>query len=878
MSQFIPSRLRTDHLKDPLGISDRQLRFSWVLEGDRRGLRQTAYKIVVKEEGQIVWDSGKNFSDASIAVPYEGVQLQSRQRLSWTVTVWDEHGVDAESESASFEMGLLQASDWSAAWISNPLRGGPRTTSPCPFFRKQIFLKSPIASARLYITALGLYEFKINGARVGDHELAPGWTDYLKRVRYQVYDVSLNLTVGPNALGAILGDGWYAGHVEWRDRQKYGDRPHLFAQLEVRYQDGTMQTFATDETWKTSVGPILESDMMMGESFDARLDFVDWDRVGFDEIGWIPSVVTKEIETELVATMEPPIRVVNEIRPVGPARKQQKWPVDDYIFDLGQNMVGRLRLKLKGTPGRTIKIRYAEILDADQRLYTQNLRSARATDYYTFKGLDEEIYESRFTFHGFRYVELSNLAETPPEDAVTGIVLSSDNEWIGDFKCSDPLINQLQQNIQWGWKGNSLDVPTDCPQRDERLGWTGDAQVFVRTAAFNADVTTFFEKYSQDLEDAQLKDGAIPSVAPATEIVGFDGGPAWADAVVVCPWTIYLTSGDPAILQRFYPSMQRFLKFLVGQSKDWIRCWPGMPGFGGFGDWLNIKAETPHELIGTAFFAYSAGLLSKIATILGKPEDALEYAQIRENVKLAFQHQFLTPAGRLASETQTAYLLGLHFDLLPAEARAPALSNLVWDIRKRGDHLSTGFVGSPYLNHVLTAERRDDVAFDLLHQKSHPSWLYAVTQGATTIWERWDGWTHDKGFQDPGMNSFNHYAYGAIGAWLYQVVAGIDLFEDGPGYKRILLRPTPGKGVTSASAAMISPYGKIQSDWAIVDGEFRWRFKVPANTIAEVWLPVEKAHVTDDGGLEFVNDELGRSKFHAVSGSFSIAANWQEKV
>lgn len=843
------TRLRCEHLENPIGILEPNPRLSWILP-QRQGSAQTAYRILVSSapggEGDL-WDTGKVESDQSVLVRYAGKPVEERQRAHWRVKVWDEQQREGDwSLEAFWEMGIRPES-WKAAWIGSQVHGGPRTSPPAPFVRKEMRLDEKPVKARLYVTALGLYEFRINGQKVGDHELAPGWTDYRKRVRFQTFDVLKNLKQGENALGAILGDGWYSGHIGWHNREFYGTRPKLLAQLELEFKDGSRQTILTDRTWRTTTGPILESDLLMGEHYDARYDLPNWDMPDYDDSAWTTATEFEKPSCELVATMQPPIRVTETIAPVADPVVTPGWEASEALFDLGQNMVGRIRLKMRGKRGETVRIRYAEILDEKARIYVANLRGARCTDYYTF-GTDgeEETFEPKFTFHGFRYVELRGFSVPPTRESVTGIVLHSDLEKIGDFECSDPLINQLQKNIDWGWRGNSLDVPTDCPQRDERLGWTGDAQVFVRTACFNRDVAAFFEKFSQDMEDGQGQNGAIPMVLPNVHPPETDSGPAWADAVVICPWTIYLCYGDEGILRKHYPSMRRFVEFLRANSRDGIRSYRGMKGHTGFGDWLNIQAETPQDLIGTAFFAHSAQLLSKIASILGKKEDAAEYQRLFQQERAIFQKEFLAPSGRLCSETQTAYLLALHFDLLPNELRAPAADALAWDIQKRGNKLSTGFVGSPYLNHVLTAEGRSDLAYKLLHQTQWPSWLYAVTQGATTIWERWDGWTHDKGFQDPGMNSFNHYAYGAIGAWLYQAVAGIDLLE--PGYKRSLLAPIPGD-LQSAKAEHLTPYGSIKSAWRIEDGRFRWDFTVPANTTAEVRPPAIGEVIQTSEGL-----------------------------
>ncbi|MGZ9224662.1 MAG: family 78 glycoside hydrolase catalytic domain, partial [Anaerolineales bacterium] len=594
-------------------------------------------------------------------------------------------------------------------------------------------------------------------------------------------------------------------------------------------------------------------------------------------------------DAALVATNGPAAKRQEELRPVNireiPDFVNQRW-----IFDLGQNMVGWVRLRVCGEKGTAVSIRYAEVLNPDGTLYTANLRTARNTDYYTLKGGEEEVWEPHFLFHGFRYVELLGFPGIPTEETVTGIVIHSDIPPTGTFECSDRLINQLQHNIVWGQKGNFVDVPTDCPQRDERLGWTGDAQVFIRTAAFNMNVAGFFTKWTRDLEDAQFPDGAYPAVAPNPSAWSIgDGGPAWADAGVICPWTIYQCYRDTHLLEARYASMQRFIEFLSQTSQNGLRCYAEYAGWHGFGDWLALDGSdgreggTSKELIGTAFFAYSSHLLARIAHILGKDEDAERYDKLSKQVREAFIKRFVLPDGTLKGGTQTSYVLALHFDLLPPDLRSTAVAELVRNIGQRDNHLSTGFVGTPYLNWVLSDAGHLDSAYALLKQTTWPSWLYSVTQGATTIWERWDGWTHDKGFQDQGMNSFNHYAYGAVGAWMYAVVGGIDLDPEQPGYRHIIMHPQPGGGLTYAKAGLYSMYGFIRSEWTLENNNFDWRITIPANTTATVYVPAKDvAHVTENGQpvenadkVTFLRMENGSAVFSVDSGAYTFSSKSQ---
>jgi alpha-L-rhamnosidase len=852
------AHLICEYRSNPLGIDILQPRLSWQLQSEsaQRGARQTAYQILAASSGDFLekdqgdlWDTGKVTSDQSVHVVYGGKPLVSRQRIWWKVRAWNEDDRPSDySSPAWWEMGLLQRHDWTAQWISAPLAGGPRTSSPAPFFRKPFEMSKRVASARLYITALGVYEAYINGTRVSEDIFNPGWTEYKKRVVYHTYDVTALLRSGENTLGAIVGDGWYCGFVGWLDRQNYGDRPRLLAQLLVDFEDGSTEIIGSESTWKANYGPILESDMLMGESYDARreAEFSGWSGPGFDDSRWLTVEEFPNPAIELNAACTPPVRRIEELHPIAdpgqvPGRHGPRW-----IFDLGQNMVGIVRLKITGPAGTTITLRYAEVLNPDGTLYTENLRAAKQTDLYTLRGGAEETYEQHFTFHGFRYVEVGGYLGTPARDTITGVVLHSDLPQIGTFECSDPLINQLQHNILWGQKGNFLDVPTDCPQRDERLGWTGDAQVFVRTATFNLNVASFFTKWQQDLADAQHETGYFPKVAP--DIRYEDGGPAWADAGVICPWTIYLSYGDQRLLNNHYQSMRRFVDHLKETSIGLIRSHPDSQIPSGYGDWLSTNADTPKDLIGTAFFAYCTRLLSQIATVIGNTDDAEKYAHLFADIQQAFLDRFVSPGGIIVGQTQTAYVLALHFDLLPEALRPAAIAALVRDIETRDMHLSTGFVGTPYLMHVLSRFGRLDIAYALLEQKTFPSWLYPVTQGATTIWERWDGWRHDKGFQDPRMNSFNHYAYGAIGDWLYRVAAGIEVDPAQPGYKHIILNPHPGGSLTTARASLESLYGPIVSDWRAENGVFDWHITVPPNTTATAYIPATASSRVTEGG------------------------------
>ena len=854
-----PITLKTDSLINPLGIGEILPVLSWQLSDPDSSSPlkpATAWQILVADSLENLgadvgnlWDSGKIVEPRAHQAVYRGLPLSSRQRAWWKVRVWIDGNATEWSEPAYWEMGLLERSEWRGEWIGSPISGSPSVCAPTPYVRRSFSLDKPVASARLYATALGLYECELNGKRVGDSVFTPGWTEYKKRVNYQSYDVTSFLTGGKNVLGAILGDGWFCGAVGWKGRQFYGERPQFLAQLEVTFADGSRVVIATDSEWQTSIGPILQSDMQQGESYDARQELGAWSVPGYGASAWQPVAIYNDPGIEIQAPAFLPVRRLGHL-----SSTLLKSPESNKrIYDLGQNFSGRVRISVKGSRGVDVTLRHGEILNAQGLLYTDNLRSALATDHYTLKGEGVETYEPRFTFHGFRYVEVAWRNGDLQIENLEGIVLHSEIPPTGNFSCSNPLINQLQHNIQWGQKGNFLEVPTDCPQRDERLGWAGDALVFVRTACFNADVRPFFTKWMLDIRDAQHESGAVPCVIPDMGVTPGDGGPAWSDATIVCPWTVYLCYGDMRILEHHYVSMERYVNFLAESSKGLIRCHPDVTEWGGFGDWLALDGSkgcegfTPKDLIGTAFFANDAELMARISRVLGKPEKEAHYRKLHTDIIAAFRNRFVTPEGLMAGATQTSYVLALYFNLLPKESRATAAKELARSIEKNGTHLSTGFVGTPFLCQVLEDHGYLDLAYRLLEQETFPSWLFPVKNGATTIWERWDGWTPEKGFQDVGMNSFNHYAYGAIGAWMVSTVAGLDLDPEEPGYRHINFRPRPGGTISWAKASLETPFGLASIHWELKEGLLHINLLVPANARATISLPPS---YSTEAGLE----------------------------
>jgi len=834
-----------EYQSNPMGIDISTPRLSWQIISEGENIKQTAYELRASgsvkgltKKDELIWNSGKVESDQSVNVSYNGAPLKSMQRVYWQVRIWDNKNQASEwSQPAFWEMGILEPQTWKASYIGLKEINDVGKSRPAQFFRKEISLTKKVKSARLYITSLGLYQVFINGQKVSSDLFSPGWTSYNKRLQYQTYDVS-SLVKATTSIGAMLGDGWYRGSIGWGQNNYYGDQLALLLQLSIEYTDGTSELVITDPSWKATTGPILSSEIYHGEIYDARLEMPGWNQPGFDDRKWDKAIVIQHSKDILVASVSNPVKAIQEIKPV----KLIKTPKGEIVYDMGQNMVGWVRLKVTGKKGDEITLKFAEVLDKQGNFYTENLRVAKATDNYILKGGGEEVFEPHFTFHGFRYVKIEGLSETPNVNQIVGVVIHSDMEPTGTFSCSDTMINQLQHNIQWGQKGNFLDIPTDCPQRDERLGWTGDAQVFAPTAAFNFNVAPFYTKWMKDVAADQLPNGKVPHVIP--DVLKGDGGStAWADVSVIIPWTVYLSYGDSRILREQYKSMKAWVEYIrgrAGESNLWTKD-------AHFGDWLAYAttnsdypgATTEKDLIATAYYYYSTTLLSKTAKIIGNKQDEEAYAALAEKIKKAFNTEFVTPNGRLVSHTQTAYVLALSFKLLPEELVPKAANYLAEDVKKFG-HLTTGFVGTPLLCKTLSDHGFADLAFMLLLNKKYPSWLYPITQGATTIWERWDGQKPDGSFQDVGMNSFNHYAYGAIGQWLYTYVSGINIDQDHPGYKHFSLSPHPGGAMDHASAKLLTLYGPIESSWRLSGENFVYEITIPANTSATVILPKAK--------------------------------------
>jgi alpha-L-rhamnosidase len=842
-----PIDLRCEHRRDVPCVDDPAPRLSWALESSGDAKRQSAYQVVVSldPDGDApLWDSGRVESSSSVDVVYAGRELPPASDCWWSVRVWDEQGAASDwSEPARFRTGLRE---WRAQWISRddtedpgvPVPGTEPDRAadgmlarcrPAPYLRRRLELDRPVRRAMLYATARGVYELHVNGERVGDAVLAPGWTDYRKRIEYAAHDVTELVREGANVLSAILGDGWYSGFVGFdrkRAGARYGTHPELLCELHLEYADGAREVVASDERWRATTGPIRYSDLLHGEHYDARRELGGWTEAGYDDSAWPAVRIGSRPPRDGVALVPErgqPIRVTEELQPVSVTERAPGV----HVVDLGQNMVGWVRLEVEGERGTTVRLRFAEMLEADGSLHVANLRSARPQETYVLRGEGREVFEPRFTFHGFRYVEVTGPAEPP---TVVGRVVHSDTPWTGAFECSSELVNQLWRNVTWGQRGNFLSVPTDCPQRDERLGWLADAQVFLPSAALNMDVAAFITKWGDDILDAQSPDGAYPDVAPRLGAER-DGAPAWGDAGVIVPWTIYQRYGDVRILERHWDAMERYLAYLVRHNPDLL--WRSRR-HNDYGDWLSVGADTPREVLATAYLAYDAQLMARIAGELGRADRQAHYQALHRDVVAAFNRAYVREDGFIEGDTQTVYLLALHMDLVADELRERVAERLVADIQANDWHLTTGFVGVGLLCPVLTEAGYADVAYRLLLNETFPSWGYSIRHGATTIWERWDGWTEQHGFQTPMMNSFNHYSLGSVAQWLYEYVAGIRPAK--PGYEHVLIAPSPGP-LDWVRASYRSVRGPITSAWRQDGDTFRLDVEIPANVTATVVLP-----------------------------------------
>ena len=882
-SKLKPQRLRCEYRQNPLGVAAPAPRLSWIVTSDERDQMQHAYQILVASseerlaaaEGDL-WNTGKVVSDETQNIPYAGQPFASEQRCYWAVRVWDGDDVpSAYSPPAYWQAALLADDDWQARWIYYDVGEPPRRDmKPAPYLRRSFQLGKPIARATLHITARGLYEAYFNGERVGDRLLTPGWTEYTKRILYQSYDVTDLLQDGQNVAGVVLGDGWYVGYIGYREDRKrrshYGSIPELLFQLNVEHTDGSRRVITSDEDWRASDGPIRYSDPINGEYYDARMELAGWSLAGYDDTVWQPVRSSQTPPVQLDADASSPIRR----QKVMSAASFERRDADTVLVDFGQNMVGWVRLRLRGKSGTTVKMRFSEVLEPDGSLHTANLRTAEQTDTYILRGDDDgECFEPSFTHHGFRYVEVTGYPGELGQDDITAHVIYADMDQTGTFETDHPMVNRLWENILWSQRSNFLSVPTDCPQRDERMGWLGDAQTFAQTAAYNMDIAAFMSKWMVDIADAQSDAGGFPEVAPRI-IEHTDGAPAWGDAGVIIPYIIYRTYNDTRIIERHYGAMARWMTYIGEANPDYL--WRERLSRN-FSDWVHFNQETDGTLLGTAYWAYDAALMAEMATAVGKQDDATRYRELFEKIRAAFIKAYVQPDGQIEPATQTAYVLALHMRLMPEDLRERAAAHLVDCIKARDWHLATGFVGTAYLCEVLTWAGYADVAYRLLLNDTLPSWGFTIKHGATTIWERWDAiktpdtenvFAFDGAPDD--MNSYNHYSLGSVGEWLYRYVAGID--RGGPGFRQIHIQPTPGNGLGRAHATYQSPAGPISVHWERAHGQFSLAISIPANTRATVWLPPQMDANTLAEASGYVPSSLDDGKFELPSGAYKFTA------
>ncbi|QHI68721.1 alpha-L-rhamnosidase [Tichowtungia aerotolerans] len=725
--------------------------------------------------------------------------------------------------------------EWPADWIR--MQEGTET----PLLRKSFRVDKPIQKAVLCGTALGVFELRLNGNKLGDSHLMPGWTDYRKRVYYQTFDVRERIVLGENVLGAILGDGWFAGYIgPFGDKGYYGHDARFSCVLMLEYEDGSEQTLVSGADWRAIEGPVLKSDLLMGEVYDARRDEAGWDAPGFDDSGWKEPRCLVPGEELLPEAIEPfpgtPIRTVDEIR----AQSVSSPAAGISVFDMGQNMVGVAELKVQAPAGTRITLRFGEMLNENGTVYTDNLRAARATDVYIAKGGGEEIWTPRFTYHGFRYVQVEGLPDDLPIDTVTGMVWMSGLKETASFECSNGKVNQLFRNIQWGFRGNYLDVPTDCPQRDERLGWTGDTQMFIRSASYLADIRPFFDKWLVDLHDAQAADGGYPDYAPYLGRKGYASA-AWADAGVICPHVLWQAYGDTDVIRKWWPQMKKYMELIcTGDNRH------NGPDAESYGDWLNIDAETPTRMIGLAYRAYDARLMQEMAAVIEEDDDYIHFTFEAEKSRKLFRDAFFQ-GSQVAVKTQTACALAIAMELLDGDDLEQAKNCLFQCLEESAGYLTTGFVGTGYLCPALTKAGRSDLAVQLLLNEGSPSWLFEVNNGATTIWERWNSWTKEDGFGDVSMNSFNHYAFGAVCEWMFESLAGFR--PAAPGFERIVFEPCLTEKFDYVKAAYDSIQGRVSCHWKKVSNG--WKLKIETPVPARVILP-DAVESVDGGRHEFL--------------------------
>ncbi len=828
--------LTTEYQVNPIGMDIKRPRFSWKLKSEDKNVMQSAYQIIVSDNEGEVWNTQKVEKDDSVLVTYEGKELEAEKQYHLMVKVYDNLGNEAVG-TGSFETGILKGTNFKANWITHELL---QEETACAIFTKKFHINKAVKSVRIFATALGIYEIKINDRKVGDTYLAPGWTNYKKRIQYQTYKADEYLQE-ENEIEITVANGWYKGYLSFTcTPNQYGDRTAVLAEVHIAYEDGSKEVLSTDGTWSVYTGPIRSAEFYMGETYDSLAE------KKFQ--GQAVAVLKEEgvfDKGRLVSQESEPVRIKKRF----PAKEYMETPKKEKVIDFGQNISGFVEFKVKGEKGQRIKIRHAETLDKYGNFYPETLRAAISEDIYICDG-SEQTFIPHFTFHGFQYICIEGLNEIFPED-FTACAIHTDMADTGTFRCSNAMVNQLQSNIYWGQSDNFVDIPTDCPQRDERLGWTGEAQVFAGTAAYIRNTARFFTKWLHDLASEQLEDGAVPHVVP--DVLGSYSAAAWSDAATIVPWVMYETYGDKRILEEQYESMKGWVDYMTNHTES-NGLW--MSGYQ-YGDWLALDKEelvdrsgaTDRYLIANAYYLYSMDIVKKSALVLGKKEDAREYGKRYKRVLNIFRKEYFTVTGRMVGETQTALTLALHFDLAWKKDKERIAKLLESNIGAHKNHMSTGFVGTPYICHALSDHKMHDLAGVLFLKEDYPSWLYAVKKGATTIWERWNSILPNGDFEQSGMNSLNHYAYGSIGEWMYKKLAGINGIE--AGYKKFYIKPMFIKGITWVCASFESVYGCIRSEWKCKNGKITVKVEIPVNTTAILYLPEKEGEVELGSGSYF---------------------------
>jgi len=921
-----PVNLRCEYKTNP--VTDVLApRLSWELTSAEKNQVQHAYQILVASspeqltaENADLWNSGQVNGRATAQVEYAGTELHSRQICYWKVRSWDKNGIAGPwSTVATWEMGLLSKKDWKGDWIGLDLDNlGKGTTyhfPPAPYLRNEINVRRGFKKARLYVTALGLYEFSINGKKVGDAFLTPGWTDYDKRVYYQVFDVTTQIKAGQNALGVQLSYGWYAGYLGYSllvgnpvVRAFYGKVPVLKAQIVLEYENEPSEIYPTSDAWRVNYGALTESDLLNGETYDARKEWTGWNQTDFNDKNWKKAeVYPDKPERQMQVYPGPPVKITQTMA----VKSFSQRANGSYIFDMGQNFAGVVRIKVKGNAGDSIRLRFGEKLHPDGRLMTENLRKARSTDTYILKGLpDGEIWEPKFTFHGFQYVEVSGLKTKPDNNTILGLVIGSDTPKVGSFETDNKMVNQLYSNIDWTQRANYIDIPTDCPQRDERIGWTGDAQVYAKSATFNRDVASFFTKWVVDLNDSQLEDGAYPVYAPSPKLRKSDTfSPGWMEAGIICPYQIYRAYGDTRMIRKGWQNMVLFMDFLEKRSKGTYVFKEGtfkdIDPKGGYGDWLSFGKKTPPDLLASFYFVYCSDLMAEMAKATANIPDEKRFTQMSQKIRKALLAHYSDAKGRFICDTtgygngqgyvdgalgftghtQTAYANAIYMNVIPGGDKIKTGNFLEQLIKQNGDKLGTGFLGAKPLLPALSASGHSDLAYKLFLSKEFPSWGFEVENGSTTIWERWDSFTKEDGFKyNAAMNSFSHYAFGAVCEWMFGNAAGIQATK--PGFAEFNIRPEIApdgmgeNGLSQLKASFHTINGDIVSAWKKEGSKLSMQVTVPVNTTAMIYIPgtaqdniqVDDKKLGASADIKVIGQEPGYVKIQVGSGSYGIVS------